>query len=129
MLDARKILVNTLAMQRMTLSLVAALIVVLPLCAKAHDIPTDVRVNAFVKPEGQRLSLLVRVPLKAMREVDYPRRGAGLLDLARADAALRNAATLWIADNIELYENDTRLEPPRTILGRTRCGFRRSSKP
>jgi len=75
-------------------------------------------VSAFVKPDGQRLSLLIRVPMKAMREVDYPRRGAGLLDLARADAALRNAATLWIADNIELYENETRLEPPRLVDAR-----------
>ena len=117
MLDARKILVNSLV-RRVTVSLAAALIAVVPLRAAAHDIPTDVRVSAFVKPDGQRLSLLIRVPLKAMREVDYPRRGAGLLDLARADAALRNAATLWIADNIELYENDTRLEPPRLVEAR-----------
>src|SRR6266853_1024634 len=117
MLDARKILVNSLV-RRVTVSLAAALIAVVPLRAAAHDIPTDVRVSAFVKPDGQRLSLLIRVPMKAMREVDYPRRGAGLLDLARADAALRNAATLWIADNIELYENDTRLEPPRLVDAR-----------
>jgi hypothetical protein len=75
-------------------------------------------VNAFVKPEGQRLSLLVRVPLKAMRDVDFPKRGAGFLDLARADASLRNAATLWIADNVELYENDTRLGLPRVVDSR-----------
>jgi hypothetical protein len=105
-------------MRRVTLSLMAALIVVVPLCAAAHDIPTDVRMSAFVKPDGQRLSLLIRVPLKAMREVDYPRRGAGLLDLARADAALRNAATLWIADNIELYETDRRLTHPRIVDAR-----------
>ncbi len=117
MLDARKILVNSLV-RRVPLSLMAALIAVVPLRAAAHDIPTDVRVSAFVKPDGQRLSLLIRVPMKAMREVDYPRRGAGLLDLARADAALRNAATLWIAGNIELYENDTRLEPPRLVDAR-----------
>ena len=117
MLDARKILVNSL-MRRVTVSLMAALIAVVSLRTAAHDIPTDVRVSAFVKPDGQRLSLLIRVPMKAMREVDYPRRGAGLLDLARADAALRNAATLWIADNIELYENDTRLEPPRLVDAR-----------
>jgi len=117
MLDARKILVNSLV-RGVTVSLAAALIAVVPLRAAAHDIPTDVRVSAFVKPDGQRLSLLIRVPMKAMREVDYPRRGAGLLDLARADAALRNAATLWIAGNIELYENDTRLEPPRLVDAR-----------
>ena len=114
MLDAGKILVNTF-MRRMSVPSVAALILVLGLPAAAHDIPADVRVNAFVKPEGQRLSLLIRVPLKAMRDVDFPRRGAGLLDLARADAALRNAAMLWLADNVDLYENDTRLGSPRLV--------------
>src|SRR5712692_4405295 len=99
MLDAGKILVNTLT-RRMRVPSAAALILALALPAVAHDIPTDVTVNAFVKPEGQRLNLLIRVPLKAMRDVDFPRRGAGSLDLARADPALRNAATLWIADNV-----------------------------
>ncbi len=117
MLDAGKILVNTL-MSRMRVPSVAALILVLALPAVAHDIPADVRVNAFVKPEGQRLRLLVRVPLKAMRDVDFPRRGAGFLDLARADAALHNAATLWISDNIELYEGDVRLAHPRLVDAR-----------
>jgi hypothetical protein len=117
MLDAGKILVNTL-MRRVLIPSVAALILALALPAMAHDIPTDVRVNAFVKPEGQRLSFLIRVPLKAMRDVEFPRRGAGLLDLARADAALRNAAMLWIADNVELYENDSRLGPPRLVDAR-----------
>jgi len=117
MLDAGKILVNTL-MRSMRIPSVAALILVLALPAVAHDIPADVRVNAFVKPEGQRLRLLVRVPLKAMREVDFPRRGAGFLDLARADASLRNAATLWIADNVDLYEGDVRLAHPRVAEAR-----------
>ena len=79
----------------------------------AHDIPNDVRVQAFVKPEGDRLQLLVRVPLAAMTDVDFPRRGPGYLDLARTDAALRHAATLWIADNIDLYEADVRLASAR----------------
>ena len=38
--------------------------------------------------------LLVRVPLAAMVEVEYPTRGPGYLDLARADAALRGAIKL-----------------------------------
>ena len=112
MLDARKILVNCLAA-------LTALALVLPSCAEAHDIPTDVTVNAFVKPDGQHLVLLVRVPLKAMRDVDFPKRGAGTLDLARADAALRNAAALWISDSVELYEgldgNEARLAAPQIV--------------
>src|SRR5713226_4681044 len=114
MLDAGKILVNTLT-RRMRVPSVAALILALALPAVAHDIPADVRVNAFVKPDGQRLHLLIRVLLKAMREVDVPRRSGGFLDLARVDAALHNAATLWLSDNIELYEGDMRLASPRVV--------------
>jgi HupE / UreJ protein len=81
----------------------------------AHDIPNDVTIQAFVKPEGDRLRLILRVPLQAMRDVNYPSRGPGRLDLARADEALREAATLWIADNIRLYEGETRLGSPRPV--------------
>ena len=73
--------------------------------ARAHEIPADVRINAFVRPAGDRLELLIRVPLAAMREVDFPTRGPGYLDLSRADEALRNAAKLWLIDNIDVYEN------------------------
>src|SRR5256885_13618636 len=118
MLDAGKTVVNT----RMIVWGVAALIWAMPSPAAAHDIPNDVTVHAFVKPDGERLHLLVRVPLKAMRDVDYPRRGAGLLDLALADASLRNAATLWIADNVEPYENDGRLGLPRVAEARGSLG-------
>jgi HupE/UreJ protein len=82
----------------------------------AHDIPNDVTVQTFLKPEGHQLRLLVRVPLNAMRDMDYPKvRGttnADLLDLARADATLRDAATLWISDDVEVYENEERLRSP-----------------
>src|ERR1700681_3187537 len=46
---------------RMVASLATAMLLsLLPLGAAAHDIPNDVRVQAFVKPGGQRLQLLVR---------------------------------------------------------------------
>ena len=86
--------------------------------AAAHDIPNDVKVQMFVKPAGDRLQLLVRVPLAAMQEVDVPRRGPGYIDLKRADAALRNAATLWIADNMEIREGDERLGQPKLVDAR-----------
>ena len=84
-----------------------------PRPAAAHDVPADVTVQAFLKPEGQRLRLLVRAPLAAMRDVSFPTRGPVYLDLARADATLRQAADLWIAGALELYEDDTRLPSPR----------------
>jgi hypothetical protein len=91
------------------------LIFALPFGASAHDIPNDVTVQVFVKPEGERLRLLVRAPLRACRDVEFPKRGPGYLDLARADASLRDAAKLWISDAIQLYEGDRRLTDPRVI--------------
>lgn len=91
----------------------AAALVLAPLgAAFAHDIPNDVVVQAFVKPDGGRLRLLVRVPLEALRDVDVPTRGPGYLDLARADQALRVATAVWIAQEVELYEEGSRLVSP-----------------
>jgi len=96
--------------------LIASLLVLwAPGIASAHDIPADVTVQAYVKPDGQRLRLLVRVPLRAMRDIDFPTRGSGFLDLARADPYLRDAVMLWIADALEIYEGETRLAAPREV--------------
>src|SRR5260221_8898491 len=85
-----------------------------PGLASAHDIPNDVTVQAFLKPTGDRLHLLVRVPLKAMRDVDFPVRGKeAFLDIERTVALLPDAATLWISDFIDLYENNSVLPKPR----------------
>jgi hypothetical protein len=94
---------------------VAALSLLLPHRAQAHDIPIDVTAQTFVKPAGQQLHLLVRVPLKAMRDIEFPEREPGYLDLSRIDTTLREAATLWISDAIEIYEGDARLPKPRVV--------------
>src|SRR5882762_1296586 len=86
--------------------------------AAAHDIPTDVRINAFIKPEGSKLELLIRVPLAAMIEVDFPKRGPGYLDVSRADEALRNAAKLYLVDNIAVTENGAPLPAPSIVRAR-----------
>ncbi len=98
--------------------LLAGLMVALASGSPAHDIPNDVTIQAFVKPEGQRLRLLVRVPLQAMRDMEFPLRGPGYLDIARADAELRNAAMLWIGDYVELYEGDSRLTNQQIVAAR-----------
>ena len=86
--------------------------------ASAHDIPADVRINMFLRPSGMTLELLVRVPMSGMREVDFPTRGPGYLDLAKADGAIRNAAKLWLVDALEIYEDEARLPPPRIAAAR-----------
>jgi hypothetical protein len=90
----------------------------LTLRAAAHDIPADVKVNAFVKPVGKHIELIVRVPLAAMVDVDFPIHGPGYLDLARTDEALRNAAKLHVIDNITLYENGAPVRAPRLVRAR-----------
>jgi hypothetical protein len=102
-------------------TLVALLAIGATAVVSAHDIPNDVTIQAFIRPEGRRLHVLVRAPLLAMRDLDYPRRSAstlGLLDLARADATLRDAATLWISDFLDLYENDAKLPYPQVAAVR-----------
>jgi hypothetical protein len=100
----------------LTAALLVALWVAVP---GAHDIPADVTVQALVKPEGQRLQVLVRAPLQAMRDMDYPKprdtTNTDLLDLARGEATLRDAATLWISDYLDLYENGDVLPAPRVV--------------
>ena len=46
-------------------TLAIPLIVLLPGAARAHDIPASVVVQAFVRPQGETLRLLVRVPAAA----------------------------------------------------------------
>jgi hypothetical protein len=91
----------------------AVLFLALPMALSAHDIPNDVTVQMFVKPSGDRLRILVRAPLKAMRDMEFPKRGPGYLDLARVDPLLPDATTLWIANFIDLYEGDRKLPSPR----------------
>jgi len=96
------------------LSILSAFLIV----AFAHDIPNDVTVQAFLKPEGQHLYFLARVPMKACRDVEFPMSPTGYLDITRAGAALRDAATLWLSDNLELYEEDARLPRPAVVNAR-----------
>ena len=95
----------------------AALAVVIVLAGvtrvSAHDIPRDVTVQAFAKPDGTTFSLLIRVPLKAIMDIEYPRRERDYVDLSRVDQSLRDAAMIWLARRIELYEGDALLAEPR----------------
>ena len=99
-------------------ALFAGLALAMATASWAHEIPTDVTVQAFVKPEGSRLVLLLRVPLEAMRDVEFPLRGQGYLDIAAAQPHLLQAARLWIADAITLYEGARRLPTPQVVAAR-----------
>ncbi|MCC6781148.1 MAG: HupE/UreJ family protein [Hyphomicrobiales bacterium] len=104
----------------------AVVTLVLVASAAAHDIPADVRLNIFVKPAGNRLELLIRAPLAAMIEAEFPLRGPGYLDISRADEAVRNAAKLYLIDNITVFENDRELPAPRIVEARISLASDRS---
>src|SRR5437762_14359771 len=91
------------------------LLVALPSRIAAHEIPATVTVLAFVKPEAQRLRMLLRVPLESMRDVDFPLRGPGYLDIPRAEPLMRQAARVWLAGYLSLYEGDSRLSDGRIV--------------
>lgn len=79
--------------------------------AFAHDVPDDVVVQAFLHPSDTRLTLLMRVPLTAMRDVDVPVDARGFVDLNRVEAALRHAATIWLVQGIEVRQDGNVLPP------------------
>jgi hypothetical protein len=84
----------------------------------AHDIPAAVTIQAFLKPDGHTMRLVVRVPLESMRDTPVPAHADGALDLSRLQPLLADAAMLWIAQNVELFENDARLPPARLVAAR-----------
>jgi HupE / UreJ protein len=101
--------------------LLAVLLGVLSANVAGHEIPGDVTIQAWLKPEGQRLRFVVRVPLVAMRDMEYPARrdkAEGILDLGRADRTLHDAATLWVAEQVDLFEEDTLLAVPTVVAVR-----------
>lgn len=84
----------------------------------AHEIPGRVTVLAFVKPEAGRLRVLVRAPLEAMRDVDFPQRGAGYLDLARSGALAMESAQVWIAGSLRAFERGEARPAARVVAAR-----------
>ncbi len=102
----------------MAVSVLAIGAIALPRVARAHDIPNDVVVQSFLQPTGKQLNLIVRVPLNALRDINFPERSLGYLDLERTAPMLPDAATLWIADFVDVYENDVRLPKPRVLRTR-----------
>src|SRR5580693_9235381 len=74
--------------------------------AFAHNIPVSAVVQMFVKPQGQTLQVLVRVPLTTYTDAEYPRRAGDYVDLARVDPSLRAAATVILLETLTMYEGD-----------------------
>ena len=98
----------------------AGLLLVVPAAppSAAHEVPANVAVQAYVKPEGRRLTLLVRVPLVSIRDIEFPLTGPGYLDLSRVDARLQDAARIWIAGYVAFYEDGEPLPEEEIVAAR-----------
>ena len=104
------------------------LVLALPSLNFAHDIPSSVTVLAFVKPEAKVLRVVLRVPLAAMRDVNFPLHGPGYLDIDSVTTGplLRDAAGVWIAHDLHMYENARPLGTPTIAAARVSIPSNRS---
>ncbi|MGE3617423.1 MAG: HupE/UreJ family protein [Gemmatimonadales bacterium] len=77
-----------------------------------HEIPRHVTIRAFVRPEGTRLVLVVRAPVEALRDIDFPLKGGEMLDLGAAGPLAVQGVHQWLGDYLAGYENGLRLPDP-----------------
>lgn len=95
--------------RRLAAAFLLALACALPALVSAHEIPNDVTIQSFLRADGSQLNLLVRVPLIAMRDMTWRYKGQDILDLERSAQALRDASTLWVGDDVTLFEDGVKL--------------------
>lgn len=92
-----------------------ALVLFLGTAARGHDIPSDLLLRAYVKPEGETLHFVVRVPLALLQGIGFPKRGPGFLELGKLDDSLIRAAQA-VARELTLYRDGVRLTPDRAAM-------------
>ena len=86
--------------------------------AANRPIPEAVNVKVFVRldngpPENGSLDLLVRVPLAAVKDIQFPTRGeAGYLDLDALASMLPGAADHWIAGGFDVFDHGEPVSRP-----------------
>lgn len=92
--------------------------VLFPQRAPAHEIPTDIVIQSYLKPGAGEVELLLRVPLEAMRDVDFPLRGPGYINISEAEPFLYDAAEIWLANFVDVYADGQRLADARIEVAR-----------
>ena len=98
----------------------------LPSLTQAHDIPSRVTVHAFVKPEGNQLTALLRIPMEAFSEISFPLRGPGYLQLSEAEFSLNDAARIYITESMHFFENGEELTEKELVATRVSLPSNRS---
>jgi hypothetical protein len=74
--------------------------------------------HVFLKAEDGSLNMLVRVPLESLRDVIWPLLNQEYLVISRSDSLIREAARLWIANYVSLYEEDRLLGAGQLVTAR-----------
>ncbi|HEX5068766.1 MAG TPA: HupE/UreJ family protein [Vicinamibacterales bacterium] len=84
--------------------------------SEAHSGPPSVLLQTFIKPEGQRLHVVVRAPLAAMGGFTVAESKDPFVDRAKLDAELVDVIQKWIAPNF-LFTEDGRPVSGPTVVG------------
>ncbi len=104
--------------QKVALALAVVIgLVLLPKAVAAHDIPAQVILHGFVKPDGDRLHVIIRIPLILLLNMGLPKWGEGYLDLGRMDDKLRKTAEV-VAREFLFLEDGVQLAPEGTAATR-----------
>jgi hypothetical protein len=99
--------------------------------ASAHEIPNDVQVQSFLKQDEQGLRLFIRVPLSALKEVEFPLVKNLYLDIPNVKPALSSfisfvGLVLWqlvpLVVLLELVELVELVVPLQSCLQERACG-------
>lgn len=86
--------------------------------ARSHEIPNDIAIHTLVKAERDHLLVVMRLPLEAMRDMEFPLIDQRYLDVARSEPALRDAVTLWVLNDLVIYEKGAPLSGMRIVAVR-----------
>ena len=78
-------------------------------------------VQVHLAAEGRQMRAVVRLPLEAVRDVDFPRTAEGFLDAAALAPRLDGLAKLWAADPLRLAAGGSRWGRPTSPAHGSRC--------
>ncbi|MBM3753144.1 MAG: HupE/UreJ family protein [Acidobacteria bacterium] len=86
--------------------------------AIAHDAPPDATVHMHLRSEPGKATVLVRIPLETVRDIDFPALPGGYLDIEKLTPRLLGIAKTWTADPIELTTGSEKLGAVRVVAAR-----------
>ena len=84
-----------------------------PVEAATRRIPERVNIKAFARADNGQLEVLVRVPLAAVKDVEFPTRTAsGELDIPALQSMLAGMARYFIADVFQIFDEGVLMGRP-----------------